>query len=247
MHDVTGFTDHAQQILEAVVKDLSASQIQDAQAAKSMGRAPKLMEAPETAAQTHGFVHVQSGYEINHMASEYRALLASVLRECAGSFLDMEDCKVGGSSTRMRRSNPALPFQRITLCAHWFPLRYRTVHWQLPGGALPFRGGIPLANFPSLRRSEANRRAQPFPLRRQRGLLPATLGTGRSHASTKVARVPLPGLCDTELARMTYIQRCAGQRPGQTLKLVAGIRPGRAGFPEDHFAGWHMDDPDFLA
>jgi hypothetical protein len=50
---------HAQQILEAVVKDLSASQTQDAQAAKSMGRAPRLMEAPQTAAQTHGFLRAQ--------------------------------------------------------------------------------------------------------------------------------------------------------------------------------------------
>lgn len=41
--------DHAQQILEAVAKDLSASQSQDAQAAKSMGRASQLMNARETA------------------------------------------------------------------------------------------------------------------------------------------------------------------------------------------------------
>jgi signal transduction histidine kinase len=71
---------HARQILEAVAKDLSAFQSQDAQAAKSMGRAPKLMEAPETAAQTHGFLRAQSGFQINQMASEYRALRASVLR-----------------------------------------------------------------------------------------------------------------------------------------------------------------------
>jgi hypothetical protein len=71
---------HARQILEAVAKDLSAFQSQDAQAAKSMGRAPKLMEAPETAAQTHGFLRAQSSFQMNQMASEYRALRASVLR-----------------------------------------------------------------------------------------------------------------------------------------------------------------------
>jgi signal transduction histidine kinase len=71
---------HARQILEAVAKDLSAFQSQHAQAAKSMGRAPKIMEAPETAAQTHGFLRAQSGFQINQMASEYRALRASVLR-----------------------------------------------------------------------------------------------------------------------------------------------------------------------
>jgi signal transduction histidine kinase len=72
--------DHAEQILQAVAKDLSTSQTRDAQAAKSMGRAPKLMEAPETAAQTHGLLRAQSGFQINQMASEYRALRASVLR-----------------------------------------------------------------------------------------------------------------------------------------------------------------------
>jgi signal transduction histidine kinase len=72
--------DHAQQILEAVVKDLSTPQTAEAQAAKSMGRAPKLLNATETAAQTHGMLRAQSGFEINQMASEYRALRASVLR-----------------------------------------------------------------------------------------------------------------------------------------------------------------------
>lgn len=72
--------DHAQQILEAVVKDLSASQTPEAGSAKSMGRAPRLIDAAETAAQTHGFLRAQSGFDIKQMASEYRALRASVLR-----------------------------------------------------------------------------------------------------------------------------------------------------------------------
>ncbi len=72
--------DHAQQILEAVAKDLSASQTPAAQAAKSMGRAPQPIDALATAAQTHGFLRAQSGFDIKQMASEYRALRASVLR-----------------------------------------------------------------------------------------------------------------------------------------------------------------------
>jgi len=72
--------DHAQQMLEAVVKDLSAPQTLEAQSAKSMGRAPKPIDALETAAQTHGFLRAQSGFDIKQMASEYRALRASVLR-----------------------------------------------------------------------------------------------------------------------------------------------------------------------
>jgi hypothetical protein len=93
-------------------------------------------------------------------------------------------------------------------------------------------GGRPLAKFPSPRWSEANRRARPSPLRRQLDLPPAILGKGRSHASTKVAGMSFSGLCDAELTRDVLHPRCAGERPGQTLELVAGLRAGRAGFPE---------------
>jgi hypothetical protein len=72
--------DEAQQILEAVATDLSTPQTQQAQIDKSLGRAPKLMEAPETAAQTHAILRARSGFDINQLASEYRALRASVLR-----------------------------------------------------------------------------------------------------------------------------------------------------------------------
>src|SRR5512140_3366087 len=65
--------DHAQQILEAVVKDLSAPQTPEAQAAKSMGLAPPIINALETAAQTHGFLRAQNGFDIKQLASEYRA------------------------------------------------------------------------------------------------------------------------------------------------------------------------------
>lgn len=77
--------DHAKQILEAVAKDLSASQTAAAQAAKSMGRAPQPIDALETAAQTHGFLRAQSGFDIKQMASEYRALRAGVLRLWTGA------------------------------------------------------------------------------------------------------------------------------------------------------------------
>ncbi len=78
--------DHAQEILEAIVKDLSTPQTGDEQAAKSKGLAPKRIGAPETAAQTHAFLRARSGFDIRQLASEYRALRASVLR------LWMEDC-----------------------------------------------------------------------------------------------------------------------------------------------------------
>lgn len=72
--------DHAQQILEAVSKDLGTVQSRDAQAEKSVGRAPVLIDAPETAAETHAILRARSGFNIKQLAAEYRALRASVLR-----------------------------------------------------------------------------------------------------------------------------------------------------------------------
>jgi heme exporter protein D len=53
--------DHAQQILEAVAKDLSAAQSRQAQLEKSQGRAPRMIDASETAAQTHAILRARSG------------------------------------------------------------------------------------------------------------------------------------------------------------------------------------------
>lgn len=72
--------DHAKQILEAVVADLSTTQTRQARADKSKGRAPKLAGTPETAAETHAALRAKSGFDINQLAAEYRALRASVLR-----------------------------------------------------------------------------------------------------------------------------------------------------------------------
>ena len=71
--------DHAQQILEAVAADLSVPQSREAQAAKSMGLAAAPFPARETAAQTHAVLRAKSGYDIEQLTSEYRALRASVL------------------------------------------------------------------------------------------------------------------------------------------------------------------------
>jgi signal transduction histidine kinase len=87
--------DHAKQILEGVAKDLSTPQTKQVQMDKSRGRAPKLMEAPETAAQTHAVLRARSGFDINQLASEYRALRASVLRlwteACQPDDINLED------------------------------------------------------------------------------------------------------------------------------------------------------------
>jgi hypothetical protein len=72
--------DHARQILATVVADLSTSQTKQEQSEKSMGHAPKVPNAPETAAETHAVLRAQGGININQLAAEYRALRASVLR-----------------------------------------------------------------------------------------------------------------------------------------------------------------------
>ncbi|MEA3085029.1 MAG: hypothetical protein QOC89_2726, partial [Paraburkholderia sp.] len=74
-------------LLEAMVADLSTGQTADAQSEKAWGRAPQLADAPHTAAQTHAILRAQSGFDINQLAAEYRALRASVLE------LWMDDCQ----------------------------------------------------------------------------------------------------------------------------------------------------------
>jgi signal transduction histidine kinase len=81
--------DHAQQILEAVAKDLATFQSREAQMDKSLGNGPVALGAPETAAQTHAVLRACSGFDIRQLAAEYRALRASVLR------LWMDDCAPG--------------------------------------------------------------------------------------------------------------------------------------------------------
>ena len=71
--------DHLPEILQAIVADLASPQTADAQAAKSMGMAPFVVDAPHTAAQTHAVLRAESGFDIEQLASEYRALRASVL------------------------------------------------------------------------------------------------------------------------------------------------------------------------
>jgi len=87
--------DHAQQILHAVAKDLRTSQTMEAQREKSLGRRPILIDATETAAQTHALLRARAGFNINQLAAEYRALRASVLRlwmdDCAPEVPDLDD------------------------------------------------------------------------------------------------------------------------------------------------------------
>lgn len=72
--------DHAEEILRACVADLRTTQTREQQSWKSKGLARTLPGAPETAAQTHAILRAKHGFDIQQLASEYRALRATVLR-----------------------------------------------------------------------------------------------------------------------------------------------------------------------
>jgi len=72
--DAAALRDDAQQILQAVAKDLRTPQTRVEQSAKSKGRTPMLPRATETAAQTHGRLRAKGGFTIRQLVSEFRAL-----------------------------------------------------------------------------------------------------------------------------------------------------------------------------
>jgi len=100
--NVAALRNHAKQILEAVCKDIAHEQTRDEQALKSKGLAVPL-DARETAAQTHALLRARDGFDVNQMASEYRALRASSC-DCGltSVFQDIPICRKPFDS--MRRS-----------------------------------------------------------------------------------------------------------------------------------------------
>jgi PAS domain S-box-containing protein len=77
--DACALRDHAEHILRAVARDLRTDQTRSEQEAKSRGEAPRPLSSPETAAETHAALRAASGFTVQQMAAEYRALRASVL------------------------------------------------------------------------------------------------------------------------------------------------------------------------
>ena len=76
--DMTALRDHAAAILTAIALDLEQPQSDAQQAAKATGDAPEAKDP--TAAAQHGTDRADSGFTLDEMFSEYRALRASVLR-----------------------------------------------------------------------------------------------------------------------------------------------------------------------
>lgn len=78
--DIAALRDHAGEMLAVIAADLETPQGREAQAEKSMGRAPSHQDRAATAAEEHGAGRAASGFSIEQMVAEYRALRASVIR-----------------------------------------------------------------------------------------------------------------------------------------------------------------------
>jgi hypothetical protein len=70
---------HAEQILHAIAQDLRVVQSPAEQLAKSWGQAVQPLSVEHTAAQAHAVLRAASGFTMQQVVAEYRALRASVL------------------------------------------------------------------------------------------------------------------------------------------------------------------------
>jgi signal transduction histidine kinase len=78
--NVEALRDHADEMLTVIAADLRTFQAAVAQLEKSKGQAPSTGAAPPTAAEAHGAGRAESGFTVEQMVAEYRALRASVIR-----------------------------------------------------------------------------------------------------------------------------------------------------------------------
>lgn len=78
--NVEALRDHADQMLTVIAADLQTSQDRHEQSEKSKGRAPAEDLGTTTAAEQHGAGRAESGFTVEQMVAEYRALRASVIR-----------------------------------------------------------------------------------------------------------------------------------------------------------------------
>ena len=77
---IEDLNDHASEMLTAIAADLKTPQDAHEQSEKSMGRAPIFEAGVDTAAEKHGTGRAESGFSMDQMVAEYRALRASVIR-----------------------------------------------------------------------------------------------------------------------------------------------------------------------
>jgi signal transduction histidine kinase len=93
--DSLALRDHAEQLLRAIIKDISSPQNDEEREQKSKGRAARPLQARSTEAETHALLRAQSGFTMNQLAAEYRSLRASVLylwtKACKPAAIDPRD------------------------------------------------------------------------------------------------------------------------------------------------------------
>ena len=77
---IVALSDHASEMLTVIAEDLKTPQDGLEQAAKSKGLAPTSTNLERTAAEKHGTGRAESGFTLDQMVAEYRALRASVIR-----------------------------------------------------------------------------------------------------------------------------------------------------------------------
>jgi len=72
--------DHVDAILSFVVKDIESSQTSSEQVRKSHGKSDNPEESKDSAAEIHGDIRQDEGFDIIQMGSEYRALRSSIIK-----------------------------------------------------------------------------------------------------------------------------------------------------------------------
>jgi signal transduction histidine kinase len=77
---ITALSDHASEMLTVIAADLKTPQDRLEQSKKSKGQAPASGSTELTAAEKHGTGRAESGFTLDQMVAEYRALRASVIR-----------------------------------------------------------------------------------------------------------------------------------------------------------------------
>ncbi|HUQ47682.1 MAG TPA: sensor histidine kinase [Gemmatimonadaceae bacterium] len=87
--NIAALRDHANEMLTVIAADLNTPQDKEEQQQKSEGNAPATEEIDSTAAEHHGAGRAESGFSVDQMVAEFRALRASVIRlwtEALGGF-----------------------------------------------------------------------------------------------------------------------------------------------------------------
>ncbi len=77
--DVAQLRDHAREILEAIVEDMTSSQTDSEQDCKARGQG-RLMALSLEFARKHATLRHEEGFNVNQVVAEYRALRASIIR-----------------------------------------------------------------------------------------------------------------------------------------------------------------------